>query len=214
MAETQRVLNRVPLGLTRAARRRKADRAAYLNALAPLFGRIISRLEPTGFPRITAHLGPHAFDIQAIPDSLIFRKLPCLWVMLTLPIPMPVTATLDLMTRPSGSETFSHFARLPYRLPLPHGLPQDAALHSDSADAPTNLIARHAALFIDPAVKELLIAPKGLRVVILAEEADRGRYLIFRDAELGRTPLPANRVAPLLAALAALAADLTAKVPT
>ena len=44
----------------------------------------------------------------------------------------------------------------------------------------------------------------------LAEEADRGRYLIFRDAEMALTPLPAARIAPLLETLAALRDDLIA----
>ena len=73
---------------------------------------------------------------------------------------------------------------------------------------PNRLIAAHAGLLADPRVKELLISPKGLRLVILAEEAERGRYLIFRDAEMGMTPLPPARVEPLLAALTALRDDL------
>ncbi len=197
------------LPLIQAARRRTASRAAYFSALTPLFDRITTRTEPTGFPRMTAYLGPHAFDLQAIPDSLTFRKLPALWVMLTLPEPMPVASTLDIMARPSGAEPFSHFASLPHCLPVPACLPEGTGIHCDNtALAPTHLITRHAAIFIDPAVKELLISPKGLRLVILADEADRGRYLLFRDAELGRTPLPAARLQPLLDTLIALKTDI------
>ena len=46
--------------------------------------------------------------------------------------------------------------------------------------------------------------------MILAEEADRGRFLIFREAEMGRTPLSPARLEPLLDRLAALREDILA----
>ncbi len=163
---------------------------------------------------MTAQVDGIAFDLQAIPDSLTFRKLPALWVMLTLPAPMPVRATLDIMARPAGNEPFSHFANLPQSLPCPPSLPYGTALRSDDASGvpPLDLIAQHLAVFADPKVKELVISPKGLRLVILADEAERGRFLIFRDAEVGASPLPAARMTPLISALIALRETL-AKAP-
>jgi hypothetical protein len=46
--------------------------------------------------------------------------------------------------------------------------------------------------------------------VILAEEADRGRYLIFREAEMGMTPLAPARLSPLLDRLRAIREDVLA----
>ncbi|MEZ5799161.1 MAG: hypothetical protein R3D63_17795 [Paracoccaceae bacterium] len=196
--------------LARAAHLRRAARAGYFAKLAPLFNTTEVRLQPTGLPRMTGRRGALAYDLQALPDSLTFRKLPALWVMVSLPQPMPVGATLDLMARPSGQEPFSHFAQLPQLLPRPDFLPEGVAIRSDDATAvpPEYLLARHADLFDDPRVKELLISPRGLRVVILAEEAERGRYLLFRDAEMAQVPLAPGRVAPLLDRLARLAQDL------
>lgn len=193
-----------------AAHRRKATRASYFSDVAPLFDRVVSRIEPTGFPRVTGHLGPHAFDLQALPDSLTFRKLPALWVMVTLPEPMPVKATLDILARATGQEPFTRFSNLPESLPCPAFLPAGCGVRSDDASAVPSeqLLAPHAGLFADPAVKELLISPKGLRLVILGDEAERGRYLIFRDAEVGLTPLSAARLSPLLDSLLALRQDL------
>ncbi|MFM7446125.1 MAG: hypothetical protein ACKO2N_19890, partial [Tabrizicola sp.] len=153
-----------------------------------------------------------AFDLQAIPDTLTFRKLPALWVLVTLPEPLPLDATLDLMARPSGNEPFTRFATLPQSLPTPPNLPKEIAIRTDDAPRlpPPDLIAAHADLFQDPRVKELVLSPKGLRIVILAEEADRGRYLIFREAEMGRTPLPPARLEPVLDRLAAIRKDVLA----
>ena len=194
-----------------AHKARKTARAGYFRSVEPLFNNVITRIQPTGFARMTAHFDDAAFDLQAIPDSLTFRKLPALWVMLTLPAPMPVKATLDIMARPAGNETFSHFANLPQSLPCPPSLPDGTALRSDDASGvpPLELIAPHLAVFADPKVKELVISPNGLRLVILADEAERGRFLIFRDAEVGTSPLPAARLTPLISALIALRDTLT-----
>jgi hypothetical protein len=170
----------------------------------------------TGAKRMCSRDGL-SFDLQAVPDTLTFRKLPALWVLVTLPDPLPLHATLDLMARPSGNEPFTKFATLPQSLPTPPDLPKDIAIRSDDATLipPAGLIARHADLFSDPRVKELVLSPKGLRIVILTEEADRGRYLIFREAEMGRTPLPPSRLEPLLDRLAAIRKDVLAlKDPT
>ena len=203
--------------LIREARARASARAGYFDAVKPLFDGGETRLQPTGFPRMTGHRAGLAFDLQAVPDTLTFRKLPALWVMVTVPEPLPLKATLDLLARPSGNEPFTHFATLPQSLPTPADLPKDVAIRSDDASRipPPDLLARHADLFADPRVKELVLSPKGLRIVFLAEEADRSRYLIFREAEMGRAPLAPERLEPLLNRLATLREDVLtfAKAP-
>lgn len=200
------------LRLIREAAARTRARAIYFSAVRSLFDGGETRVQPTGFPRMTGRRAGLAFDLQAIPDTLTFRKLPALWVLVTLPEPLPLDATLDLMARPSGNEPFTRFADLPQSLPTPPELPKEIAIRSDDATRipPPDLLARHADLFTDPKVKELVLSPKGLRIVILAEEADRGRYLIFRDAEMGREPLSPARLEPLLDRLAAIRKDVLA----
>lgn len=198
--------------LIRDSRSRTQARASYFSQVKPLFDGGETRIQPTGFPRMTGRRAGLAFDLQLIPDTLTFRKLPALWVLVTLPEALPLEATLDLMARPSGNEPFTRFATLPQSLPTPPDLPTEVAIRSDDAtrSAASGLIARHADLFTDPNVKELVLSPKGLRIVILAEEADRGRFLIFREAEMGRSPLPPSRLEPLLDRLAALRKEVLA----
>jgi len=198
--------------LTKETRARSTARAGYFAAARSLFDSGETRVQPTGFPRMSGRRAGLTFDLQAVPDTLTFRKLPALWVLVTLPDPLPLRATLDLMARPSGNEPFTKFATLPQSLPTPPELPKEVAVRSDDATRipPADLIAAHADLFQDPKVKELVLSPKGLRIVILAEEADRGRYLIFREAEMGRTPLHPARLEPLLDRLAAIRQDVLA----
>jgi hypothetical protein len=194
----------------RAGRARAAERGALFDRCAAILSAPRRGTGGAGFPRLAGQYGGSEFDLQAVPDTLTFRKLPALWVLVTLPGPLPLRTTLDVMIRPTGTEPFSKFHTLPDQIAPPPGFPDDCAIRTDDPGAlpPEAVLRPHLGLFDDERVKELVISPKGLRITFLAEEANRGRYLIFRDAELGRTPLPAARLSPYLDALLALRADI------
>lgn len=194
---------------------RVAHRAGYFDLCQPLLTDPRRGKSDHGFARLAGRYQGRLFDLQAVPDALTYRKLPCLWLMVTLTEPMPVGATLDVMMRPGGGEVFSRFSTLPVQIALPDGFPADAVLRCDSAMdlPPVDLIALGRELFAQPRVKELVISPKGLRIVWLAEEADRTRYLIFRDSELGHQPLAPAVLRPHLDRLVALAGDLHMSLP-
>lgn len=200
---------------SRAARLRKQSRRSYFDQCAPLLAECRAGPGTAEFSRMAGQYRGRPVDLQAVPDTLTFRKLPALWVLVTIPAPVPVRVTLDLMLRPTGLEPFSGFARLPYEVAVPAGFPPNAALRSDHPQSRllAEVLRPHLALFDDPCVKELVISPKGLRVVFLAAEADRTRYLIFRDAEMGQTALEPERVVPLLDRLLAIGAELERTQP-
>lgn len=195
--------------LRRASVERIAQRAGYLDKCRDLLDRLRVGRGDSGFARLGgAYRGVEA-DIQVLPDTLTFRKLPALWVLVTLPGPLPVNATTNLMIRPTGVEPFSRFQTLMHQLDSPEGFPEDCAVRTDSTHMPPmDLIREHLHIFNDPRIKELVISPKGVRIVFLAEEAQRSRYLIYRDAEMGVTPLSADLVKPRLDQLMDLRADI------
>ncbi len=193
-------------GLLLAARARKATRAGYFAAGPGLLKDHRLRIEPTGFPRMAGRYRGLRFDLQAVPDTLAFRKLPALWVMVTVTEPQPLDAETHIMARASGQESFSTFSQMPAQTNLPPGFPPDCTLRCSDPRAlpPPDLMNRLAAIFADPNIKEAVLSPKGLRLVVLAEEAERTNYLIFRDAELGKTALPVANLRALLETLADL----------
>ena len=195
-----------------AGQARAQQRAAFFDDCATLLTEPRSGTGSAGFPRLGGRWRGRTVDLQAVSDTLTFRKLPALWVLLTLPDPLPVRATLNLMIRPTGIEPFSRFHLLPDQISPPPGFPVDCAIRTDDPDGllPDIVLRPHLTLFDDELVKELVISPNGLRISFLAEEANRGRYLIFRDAEVGQVPLAADRIAPLLGRLTALRADIVA----
>lgn len=198
------------LAIWRNGKDRERTRSGYLSRCRALFRDPRERRADTGFPRLAGQYGSHAYDIQVVPDTLTFRKLPALWVLVTLTEPVPVQATLDLVIRPTGFEPFTRFHRLSEQVRPPLGFPHDCAIRTDDPAGlpPEEILRGYMHLFDDPRIKELVISPKGLRLVFLAEEAERGRYLIYRDAEMGQSPLCESRVAPLLEVLAKLKQDL------
>ena len=194
-----------------AAQQRRRARARFLDDCQPLFTKGLKAITETGFPRLSGQFHGHTFDIQVVPDSLSFRKLPALWLLVTLPEPLSVRGTFDLMMRPTGMETFSRFPNLPVHVTLPAGFPSESAIRCDTPDAvpPEPVLRHHLARLAHDRLKELVIAPTGLRIVWLAEEADRGRYLLFRDAEMGRVALSPEVLRPLMTALVELWSDLS-----
>lgn len=194
------------LALRGAGARRRRRRAAVLDAALPLLDGAARRVAPDGFGRVSGGSGGARADLRVVADTLSLRKLPALWVVATLPAPQPLPATWHLMLRPRGTEAFSAFDRLPNHLPLPPGLPADAGLRSDGGPPPPAVreaLALAVARLGEARLKEVVLSPHGLRLTWLAEEADRGRYLLFREAELG-APAPAADLAALLATLLAL----------
>lgn len=195
--------------LMSGAAERRAWRAGYFDRARVLLDAPRTRNEPNGFARLTGRLMGAPLDIRAVPDTLTTRKLPALWILATLPEPTPLAHTWHLMLRPRGSETFSAFDRLPHLLlPVP-GLPDDCAVRTDApaGEAPALLVDMVARLG-EERLKEVILSPKGLRLTWLAEEAPRAAYLIFRDAEMGKTPLDPEALAPVLEALLGLRAAL------
>jgi hypothetical protein len=194
------VLGRTALASVGAWRRRAAARRGWFDECCGLFTDVRVGTTEHGFARLNGIYRGRLFDLQALPDTLTYRKLPSLWLLVSIPESLAVTGTLDIMTRPTEMDVFSRFSTLPVQIATPAGFPPDTAVRTDDAGLRLSggLTARLAATFFSPRVKELVISPRGLRLVWLAEEADRGRYLIFRDSEMGLTKLQPRILTPLL----------------
>jgi hypothetical protein len=162
--------------------------------------------ESAGAWKLTGTYRGAPFQFHAVVDTLALRKLPSLWLLVTLPRPQPLTATIDLMMRPAGQSSFSRFDFLPHTLPLPAEFPVEAVIRTDVAGAGIPVAAmRHALpLFKSMRIKELLLSPKGLRLVIQAAQADRARYGVLREARFDETHIDPSEAAQLMDILLAI----------
>ncbi|MET2828029.1 hypothetical protein [Mesorhizobium shangrilense] len=145
-------------------------------------------------------------QVRTIVDTLATRKLPARWLSVSIIEQVAIPATFDMMMRPGSPTTFSNFDHLEHTLPKALGFPAEAVLRTDHRGArlPQNIIACHLEVFSEGRAKELLIAPKGVRIVWLLAEAQRARYGVFRQAEFGGATLDPALIERLLNSASAL----------
>lgn len=159
-----------------------------------------------GYPQLVGKY--HGLGVRLYPviDTLAVRKLPSFWLLASIAEPLPLAATFDLMMRPAGPTTFSNFDRLPVTLEGLPDLPLYAVVRTDDPQhvLPYHVVAPHLGIFHEPEAKELLISPKGCRLVWQLAEADRVRYGVFRQADFGEVTLDPDLVRDLLDRLIAL----------
>jgi len=153
---------------------------------------------PDALDQMTPTIGVNTFrgkidgrnvQIQLIVDTLATRKLPSLWLSVTVMEPVHVAGVFDLVMRPNSVLSFSNFDLRPNVLRVPSYFPEQASVRSDVEveQLPIDVIADHVRIMDDPQAKEMLISPHGVRFVWLVKEADRARYGVFRQADFGDT---------------------------
>ncbi len=187
---------------------------AKRDAPARLFGGVQNLLqdpeiaagEAVGSHRLSGRYHDLPVQVQTVTDTLNVRKLPSLWLMVTIAAPLPITSTFDLMMRPAGPTTFSNFDHLPVTIERPPDFPEQAAIRTDDPQhlLPPHVVAPHLEPFFGGRAKELLITPNGIRMVVLLGEADRARYGVFRQAEFGEGVIEAELLTDILDRLIAL----------
>lgn len=152
------------------------------------------------YPLLRGHFAGFGAEIRPLTDSAALRKLPALWLQVTLTGATGAPGILDALRRPLGTEYWSPSRDLPAGLPAPEELPADIELRFDRAEALALLPAlRTQGGFLHRAeAKEVLITPKGVRLVILLAEAERGSYLLFRDVQFAIRRLDPDQARELL----------------
>jgi hypothetical protein len=202
MFETVTIVLGIAVGIALAARlimnfhkvsrkRREAPDAFFAKVKPLIENPRYEGEELAGYPQLVGRYRGVPVRLHPVIDTLAIRKLPSLWLLATIPEPLPIKAAFDLMMRPAGPTTFSNFDHLPVTLDSLPDLPLHAVVRTDDPDhaLPHHVVAPHLDIFQDARAKELLITPKGVRLVWQLAEADRVRYGIFRQAEFGAIEL-------------------------
>lgn len=186
----------------------KADQLRQVQAVLPLLDGPSIVPQPRDYPHVTGRYRGREVRIEPHTDSISVRKLPALWLQVSLRDELPVPATLDVMMRPRNVEYWSPFDQLAHELERPAGWPADANLRTDKAEGASDvrrLIEPHLGFLRDPRGKEILITPRGVRVTLLAAEGERGAYLLQRQAQFSGAPLDPTLVRGLLDRCVAMA---------
>jgi len=172
--------------------RTKAVRAAYFDDCKSLFEDCGIVQEGTDFPVLEGRHRGHRFRLEPVVDHMAVRKLPSLWLKVSLIDALPVPGVVDFLARPQNTEFYSPSASLPYSPRIPPEWPQHAMLRTDLEDhaLAIALLAPHIHIFSDSKTKELIVTPRGVRIVYQASQGERAYYLVLRQPEFGDPQLP------------------------
>jgi hypothetical protein len=164
------------------------------------------------YPELRGRYRDHDFYVDAVVDTLTFRKLPVLWLRVSLLAPMPGRSTLDILIRSQNVEFYSPSADLPHRIEPLAGWPAGAVIRTDDPERlpDRGIIDRHMSYFAEPQAKEMLVTPKGIRLVHMLDQARRAEYLVMRQAEFESPQVPEPLLKTLMDRLIALHDDLAA----
>ena len=188
-----------------------ARRAAMLRPCLGLLAEPAEGRDGAGFPTVDGRFKGLAGAIRMILEVVDLRRLPQLWLSVSVHAPTGQPATLDVLRRVAGAEFYAPADDLPRRLPAPEGLPGDAYLRGTrGAERLLTRLAPHLAqLLTDARVKEVLVTPRGVRIVSQLCEGERGAYLLLRESRFALTEIAPATLVPHLARAAALARLVT-----
>jgi hypothetical protein len=163
--------------------RLKAQRAQFFDDCLHLFQSYRVTQEGPTFPGLSGTYRGHDVRLEPVIDNMAWRKVPVLWLKVTILKPNPYGGVLDFLMRPGGVEVYSPSAELDHHLTLPEGWPEQALLCTDdpSSIPPLEVITPHMVLFADPYMKELVVTSRGVRLVRMIWQASRLHYAVFRE---------------------------------
>ncbi len=218
MLTSAAVLAFAAAGATLWAKGRREHRAALLRR-AGLLGSALDMftdgevtLGRDGFPAFSGLL-PDArnIGIEMVADTLVTRRLPQLWLKLTIGDPAPRRGfSIGALARPTGAEFYSIVHELPEWIAPPDcDLPLLVRGRSASAADVARAGPVLRSLFADREVKEAVATPRGARIVRRVAEGDRGAHLLLRQIRFPVDVVPADVIASALADAELLAHALT-----
>ena len=163
-----------------------AARAGLLDGISAHFPGASIKVGGDGFPVLTGRMPDRRnLTVALLPDTLVMRRLPQLWLIVTLRERIEVPRmSVGALVRPTGAEFYSRISDFAHRIETPDGLNPELLLRGDrqlgSADR-RRIGSVLGGIFVDPRIKEIAVTPRGVRIVYQAAEGDRGNHLLLRQ---------------------------------
>jgi hypothetical protein len=191
----------------REHRQLRRARQSLLDRCAEALDRHEIRHGGDGFPRLAGDFHGRRVMAELLPDTMVIRRLPQLWLSVTLPDTLGDLPSLAVLVRPAGYEFYSLTSRLSCALDAPATFPSEVVVRGSDARADRllwQLTPHLATVLMDPRVKEIAVTSKGLRIIVQAGEGRRGEHLLLRQAVFDDAEVPARELANRLTELETL----------
>lgn len=195
------------------SRKGRSGRKDLFNACSSLLTEVSESPGAAGFPTLKGNYQGYQVMLAAQVDTMAMRKVPPLWLTVTVIGRHPIQASLAVLVRPQNTEFYSPAWEWDNSFPIPPGWPQHAIAKYRAAPPPLALLEKFVPeLFADEKVKELLITPGMVRITYMAKQADRGEYMLMRNAVFDGFPIQRDAVATLLQSATGLRLQLEGKL--
>jgi hypothetical protein len=183
-------------------------RKALLDTAAALIDDARVSIGADGYPRLDGKSGGNRVSLEVVADSLVPRRLPQLWLKLTMLNPEAADsrqsgASIGVLARPFGTEFYSRVLGLPDTIVPPFSADFSLLARGRGVTAATveKTGALFRTLFADPTLKEAVITPRGAGIVRRIAEGDRGAHVLYRQMRFPVASVPADLVRTALAEL-------------
>ena len=188
----------------------RAQRRALFDSCRHSFDDVAIAQDGINYPVLDGRYRGFEVKVEGIVDHVAFRKLPQLLVVVTLRAPAPCGVVVDVLARPQNTEFYAPWSRLAYEVRPGERWPAHVVARTDSAEPLPflDVLDRRMPMFDDLKMKELLITPRGVRLVYQLREGGRGPYLLLRQSVFEEVRFDAQLAERLLQALIALHEDL------
>ena len=191
------------IGLLAAREHRsiRGTRAALLDECASVLEGPEITLCGDGFPRLAGRDRGRSVDVQLISDTMVVRRLPQLWVFVTVLEMLRDLPSLAVLIRPAGYEFYSITSGLTHALSTPAALPQEVLIRGSdprAEDLLERLTPSLATILANPRVKEVALTSKGVRIIRQTAEGRRGEHLLLRQPMFDDAKVAASDLAELL----------------
>jgi hypothetical protein len=196
-------------------RRQRAQRRGLFNKCRDVLTNARISFGDDDFPSLEGSHEQYALRADLIPDTMTIRRLPQLWLCVTLFNKRPGRPEFAVLVRPSGNDFFSLTQRFHHRLNPTSGMPWEVLVRGDGDGAQAllqSLAQPLAELLSDPRTKEVAITERGLRIIRQAAEGQRGEHLLLRQAVFDDAGVSAFDLETIVTALERLCERLAGKV--
>ncbi len=146
--------------------------------------------DKANLPVLQGSYGGYKVAFSVVEDSIGWRKLPPLWLLVKVEANRATTGTLDMIVRPANNEFYSPSWQWDGNLAIPASWPQHAIMKYHQQAVDVALLGRHVpAMFADDKMKEVLLLPNMVRLTYMVKQAERGEYLIMRNTVFDAQPI-------------------------
>lgn len=174
----------------RDAKRKVQARSTVFDDCIGLLQQVQISQDKANLPVLQGSYAGYKISLNIVEDTIAWRKLPPLWLLVKVSANKTIIGSLDMIMRPANNEFYSPSWQWDGNLTIPPSWPQHAIIKYQYQPIDMRLLEHIIpTLFSDLKMKELLIMPELVRLTYMAKQADRGEYLIMRNAVYSEMPI-------------------------